>query len=147
MKDDFSRQVGYSLQRRLWTRFFRNLPGRETQLWEPEDLFTSNYDVDTVVTDHLRVIEKSSKSILFRAGHSAGTFTDEPRENDSMVEVTVDPDFAAGYVDFGIKTAMYQGSTKAPTKEKPMQNIQRLHMWYTEVLLESALGRMKAETV
>lgn len=64
-----------------------------------------------------------------------------------MVEVTVDPDFAAGYVDFGIKTAMYQGSTKAPTKEKPMQNIQRLHMWYTEVLLESALGRMKAETV
>lgn len=135
--------TGYAPQRRLWKRLFRALPGRDTQLWEPKDLLTSKYDVGTVVTDHLKVIKKSSRSILFRAGHSAGTLTEETRDNDSMVELTIYPNFQDGYADLGIKTAMYQGVPKSDSKTKPMERVQRLHMWYTEVLMESAIRYLK----
>jgi hypothetical protein len=123
----------------LWGKLFRELPGRGRQLWEPEDLSSSRYEVGTVVTDHLKVIEKSPRSMLFRAGHSAGTFTEDTRDKDSIVEITIHPNFEAGYADLGIKTAMYQGAPKSTSKDKPMEKVQRLHMWYTEMLLESAL--------
>lgn len=137
--------AGYTPQRRVWGTLFRDLPGRETQLWEPKDLLASTYEVGTVVTDHLKVIEKSSRSLLFRAGHSARTLTEEPCDKDSMVEVTIDPNFEAGYADLGIKTVMYQGAPKSESKEKPLQGIQRLHMWYTEILMESAILLLKVE--
>ncbi|KAH0832543.1 hypothetical protein FOPE_01224 [Fonsecaea pedrosoi] len=130
---------GFTPQRLLWAKLFRGLPGRSTQLWESADLFASNYEIGTIVTDHLEVIAKEPTSILFRAGKSQGTAGESLRDHDSLLEVAIDPDFDAGVADLSIKTAMYQGASKAATTEKPMEKVQRLHMWYTELLMESAL--------
>ncbi|OAL29790.1 hypothetical protein AYO20_09082 [Fonsecaea nubica] len=130
---------GFTPQRLLWAKLFRGLPGRSTQLWESADLLASDYEIGTIVTDHLEVIAKGPTSILFRAGKSQGTAGESLRDHDSLLEVAIDPDFDAGVADLSIKTAMYQGASKAATTEKPMEKVQRLHMWYTEMLMESAL--------
>lgn len=113
------------------------------QLWEKSDILTSTYDVGDIIVDHLEVVSKSSGSLLFRAGKSQGTAGENLRREDSLLELAVETDFEAGTVGFSIKTAMYQGDSKSEDLEKPMEKVQKLHMWYTNALMESAVSHMR----
>jgi len=125
---------------------FRSLPGRESQLWDPPALLASSYDVQTAVTDHLLVISKTPHSILFRAGESPTTTTEEPRTKDSLLEVAIEPDLKRGVVEFSIKTLMYQGVPKSESERPPMEGaVQWLHKRYTEALMETAITGLRRE--
>lgn len=128
------------MQRKLWERMFRCLPGRSEQLWDRQELLGSKYDIGTCVTDHLLVISKTTTSILFRAGESPALATEEPRGNESLFEVTATPNLEKGVVEFGIKSLMFQGSPKSESTKQPLKGLpQWLHKRYTEVLMEAAV--------
>lgn len=55
--------VAYRVQRRYLERKYRNLPGREGQLWDVKDLEKSQYEVGTVITDHFEVVEHTKDKV------------------------------------------------------------------------------------
>lgn len=67
---DFCRGVwgglAYRIQRRYLERKYRNLPGREGDLWDVKDLERSEYPVGIGITDHFEVVAHDDRKVSLR---------------------------------------------------------------------------------
>ncbi|EXJ91747.1 hypothetical protein A1O3_00297 [Capronia epimyces CBS 606.96] len=135
---------GYTIQRLYLERKYRNDTTTAHQLWTPEQLQTSTYDVGTEITDHFVVLDKTPTSVLIRCGDSPLHNPDTSRPSDGLFELDAKADFDKGVAEFRLKSIFYQGEGEAQDKTHgPMPDtIQWLHKLYTKLWMESAMRRV-----
>ncbi|KAL2403915.1 hypothetical protein ABEF95_004261 [Exophiala dermatitidis] len=136
---------GYKIQRAYLERKYRNDTTTAHQLWTPQQLRTSTYDVGTEITDHFVVLEKTPTSILIRCGDSPLNSPDKNRPSDGLFALTAKADFDKGFAEFRLKSIFYQGEGEPADKSHgPMSsNMQWLHKLYTKLWMESAMSNVK----
>lgn len=138
VNDSVSAELGYAFQRAYLSKKYEG-PETSNQLWTPNQLRGSTYDVGTVITDHFVVVEKTPERIVVRCG-------DTPRktgvrEADGLYEMSavVKPD--QGVAEFGVKSVFFQGLGKAEAPPMPW-HIAFLHEQYSKLLLETAISNV-----
>ncbi|KAF8544267.1 hypothetical protein BDD12DRAFT_62282 [Trichophaea hybrida] len=105
---------GYRIQRHLPQRKYHG-PFTAHQLWTPEELGGSQYDVGTQITDHFEVLEKTPETICVRAGDSPLKKDVRPSDGPFEMSARVKGDV----VEFGLKSVFFQGLGKAEGKQMP----------------------------
>jgi hypothetical protein len=55
--------LGFAYQRRYLEKKYRNLEGRDDQLWDKKDLGESDYAVGTKIADHFEVVDRSPEKV------------------------------------------------------------------------------------
>jgi hypothetical protein len=137
--------TGYTIQRLILERKYRNDTTTAHQLWTPQQLLTSPYDQGTEITDHFVVLEKSPTSILIRCGDSPLHNPDTNRPSDGLFEISATTDFDKGFAEFRLKSIFYQGEGEAQDKTHgPMSGTMLwLHTLYTKLWMESAMRHVK----
>lgn len=132
--------VGYWIQRRYLERKYRG-EATKHQLWSTSDLRSSSYQPGTQITDHFEVVAKTDSSIIVRCGDSPRV--QEVRESDGLFEMTAEVLREEGVVEFGLKSAFYNGLAKPDEKGevKPAMGgfVQWLHQAYDKLLMETAV--------
>jgi hypothetical protein len=136
---------GYTPQRLILTHIYGSLPENQSQIWSRKSLRECKYDVGTEFTDHVVVLDKTPKSIVFRAASSPRHRPDSPRDMDGLVEILAVPDFENGHVDFIFKTAFFAGTgfKGAPGTKLIPAVVEYAHRQYTKLLMESAIARVR----
>ncbi|KAL2811428.1 hypothetical protein BJX63DRAFT_276479 [Aspergillus granulosus] len=114
----------------------------QSQLWSPEELRTSEYNIGTLVTDHFEVVEKTPETILMRSGDSPRNRA--VREVDGLFEISAITKPNEGIVEFGLKTYFFQGLGKAQGPPVPAP-VEWLHRQYVKLLLETAVQNVISE--
>lgn len=115
-------------------------------MWTRQSLRESKYDIGTEVTDHLVVLDKNVKSILFRAGSSPRVNPDTPKGMDGLIEIQAIPHFDKDQVEFKFKTVFFIGTgfdDKAGTKVVPLP-MEMGHRVYTKLLMAIGVDSIKA---
>ncbi|EXJ93510.1 hypothetical protein A1O1_01902 [Capronia coronata CBS 617.96] len=137
--------LGFKIQRLYMEKKYRNDTTTAHQLWTPQQLKTSTYDVGTEVTDHFVVLDKTPTSILFRCGDSPLHNPDTPRPSDGLFGLTAKADFDKGFAEFRLKSIFFQGEGEAQEKTQgPMPStLVWLHQLYTKFFMESAMRYVK----
>ncbi|KAK1230164.1 hypothetical protein PQX77_006758 [Marasmius sp. AFHP31] len=130
--------AGYVPQR---TYLHKKYYGEKTkeQLWTPEELKQSPYELGTQITDHFEVIERSPNSIIVRCGDSP--FNND-REMDGIFELASEVKREEGIAEFHLRTIMWQ--VKGKTDKPPMDSVaQWLHQQYDKLWMETGLWNVK----
>ncbi|KAL1888452.1 hypothetical protein Sste5346_009569 [Sporothrix stenoceras] len=131
---------GYTIQRKYLEYKYRG-PETASQLWDPEELQTSNYDKGTQITDHFEVLEKTPTSITVRAGDTPRTRG--PRASDGLYIISATVDKPNELVELSVKSVFFSSEGKVEGKKGPMPPwIDELHQWYSRVLNETASWRL-----
>lgn len=113
-------------------------PETEYQLWDQPDLQSSSYDVGTQITDHFEVLTKTPDSIVVRCGGSPRIR--EVRPGEGLFEMYTHINEQEGVVEFGMKSAFFQGAGKNATGNPPMPaHIKWLHVQYAKLWMETAV--------
>ena len=55
--------VAFRVQRRLLEKWYRNVEGRESHLWDVKELAKSEYGVGTKIVDHFEVVEHKDDKV------------------------------------------------------------------------------------
>ncbi|KAL3456423.1 hypothetical protein BJX64DRAFT_294106 [Aspergillus heterothallicus] len=126
---------GYRLQRAVLAKLHHDA-STQSQLWSPEELLTSEYNVGTLVTDHFEVVEKTPETILLRSGDSPRN--QAVREVDGLFGISAVAKPEQGVVEFGLKTCFFQGLGKTHSRPVPAP-IEWLHRQYVKLLMETAV--------
>jgi hypothetical protein len=136
---------GYTIQRLYLQNKYRNNTTTAHQVWDKNDLATSNYEVGTEITDHFVVLDKTPNSILIRCGDSPLNSPDKTRPSDGLFELVAETDFDRGYAEFRLKSIFYQGEGEVADKTKPVMpaHMEWAHRQYTKLWMESAMGHVK----
>lgn len=126
---------GYAIQRAYLARKYQG-PDTAHQLWTPDQLLSSTYEVGTQITDHFEVVEKTPERIVVRCGDSPRKR--DVRESDGLFEMSavIKPD--EGVAEFGVKSCFFQGLGKAESQPMP-EHIAWLHYQYAKLWLETAI--------
>ena len=92
---------GYAYQRRFLEKKYR---GSDTadQLWDNQELKSSNYEIGQRITDHFEVVSKNANSIIVRCGDSPRKM--EVRDSDGLFEILADIKQDEGVAEFGLKS-------------------------------------------
>lgn len=102
---------------------------------------SSAYESGTQITDHFEVVAKTDNSIIVRAGDSPRV--QDVRAADGLFEMTAEVLEEEGVVEFGLKSAFFNGLAVPDTTGKmaePMNGfVQWLHQAYDKMLMESAV--------
>lgn len=118
-------------------------PETEYQLWDIPDLQSSSYDVGTQITDHFEVVSKTPDSIVVRCGGSPRI--KEVRPGEGLFEMYTKLNEQEGVVEFGLKSAFFQGQGTNTTGEPPMPpHIKWLHVQYAKLWMEAAVRNVTA---
>ena len=133
--------LGYWIQKQYLSRKYRSQTTAH-QLWTTSDLRSSTYPVGTQITDHFEVVAKTDSSIIVRCGDSPRI--QEVRESDGLFEMTAEVLEREGVVEFGLKSAFYNGlaepSEDGSEVKEPMGGVVLwLHQAYDKVLMETAV--------
>lgn len=118
---------------------YKNTTTTAHQLWSPEELKSSTYDVGTQITDHFEVVSKTPESIVVRCGDSplnAGV-----RDSDGLFEMGVQIKREEGVAEFRLKSVFYKGLGLAESEPMPA-HVVFLHKLYTKVWMETAVGNV-----
>ena len=127
--------IGYAFQRAYLSKKYEG-PETAYQLWTPNQLRSSTYDVGTEITDHFQVVEKTPERIMVRCGDTPRNRDIRPADGLFEMSAIVKPD--EGVAEFGVKSVFFQGLGKAETKPMP-PHIDWLHKQYSKLWLETAL--------
>ncbi|KAL0576425.1 hypothetical protein V5O48_005561 [Marasmius crinis-equi] len=129
---------GYTLQRSILHRKYYGDRTKD-QLWTPEQLKQSNYEVGAVHTDHFEVIERTPNSIVFRCGDSPHN---DNREMDGVFELAAEVKREEGVAEFHLRTVGWVGAAKS---DKPPMDpvVQWLHQQYDKLWMETGLWNVK----
>ncbi|KAJ4251002.1 hypothetical protein NW762_011652 [Fusarium torreyae] len=131
---------GYAIQRRYLDFKWR---GEETaqQLWDNEQLATSNYDRGTLITDHFEVVEKTSNSITVRCGDSP---RNQPlRPSDGLFQISAVIDKQHEEVELRLKSVLFSSEGKVAGNKGPMPPFMtELHQWYARIWAETASWKL-----
>ncbi|KAK3690804.1 hypothetical protein LTR37_018978 [Vermiconidia calcicola] len=133
---------GFAYQRRFLEKKYRG-PNTASHLWERKDFQASTYETGTMIADHFEVVAKSENSIIIRCGDSPRI--DSIRESDGLFELTAEVKQEEGVVEFGMKSAFYNGIAQPDKEGKPLEPpvqgfTKWLHQHYDRVLMETAIG-------
>jgi hypothetical protein len=134
--DIFNCTSGYAYQRRYLEKKYKNTTTTAHQLWSPEQLKTSTYDVGTQITDHFEVVSKTPEAIVVRCGDSP--LKRDVRDSDGLFEMGVVVKRDEGVAEFRLKSVFYKGLGKADGKPMP-EHIEFLHRLYTKLWMETAV--------
>jgi hypothetical protein len=130
--------TGYKVQRAILAKTNQDA-STQSQLWSPDELRMSDYNVGTLITDHFEVVEKTPTSILVRSGDSPRN--QAIRQVDGLFEISAVVKHDEGVVDLGLKTCFFQGLGKAQGPPVPAP-IEWLHRQYVKLLLETAVQNL-----
>ncbi|OGM48991.1 hypothetical protein ABOM_003142 [Aspergillus bombycis] len=127
--------AGFAPQRILHTCFDRG-ESSSPQLWSTSELLQSNYKVGTDIAGNFEVVDRSSESILIRAGDK--TSNKGLRPLDALIEVGSHIDKENNVAVFEFKSLFFQGI--GTTSNLPMPGpIVWLHELYAKILLKSGV--------
>ena len=130
--------TGYIPQR---TYLHKKYYGEKTkeQLWTPEQLKQSSYEVGTQLTDHFEVVERTPNSIIVRCGDSP---YNNDREMDGIFEFATEVKRDEGVAEFHLRTVMW--IVKGKTEKPPLNSVmQWLHQQYDKLWMETGLWNVK----
>ncbi|KAI0025018.1 hypothetical protein F4780DRAFT_490028 [Xylariomycetidae sp. FL0641] len=119
-------------------------PGTDDNLWRVSDLAVADYKPGLRFSNHFEVVSNTGDEIVVRCGGSPL----EPglRGSDGLVFLRAAIDRDAGQAVFSLKSALF--SSAAESKEGASHpvppKITFLHRWYVRILVQSAVGRVRA---
>ncbi|KAA8894824.1 hypothetical protein FN846DRAFT_894714 [Sphaerosporella brunnea] len=125
---------GYEAQRRILSRYHESEKTAH-QLWSPEALANSNYEVGTQITDHFEVIQKTPERIVMRCGDSP--MKRGVRETDGLFDMEARVLKDEGVVEFALESYFFQGLGKAEGITSKWMDM--LHRVYTKMWMETAI--------
>ncbi|KAL0576424.1 hypothetical protein V5O48_005560 [Marasmius crinis-equi] len=130
---------GYTLQRLILHKACY-CDQTKDQLWTPEQLEQSTYEVGTQVTDHYEVLERTPNSIILRCGDSP--HNDDSRALDGVFELAAEVKREEGVAEFHLRLVAWSGQGKSD--QPPMGSfVQWLHQQYDKVFMETGLWNVK----
>ncbi|KAK8182768.1 hypothetical protein BC567DRAFT_158017 [Phyllosticta citribraziliensis] len=117
---------GFELQRRIMERAFRQLDGRETDLWEKADLDKSAYKLGERIADHFEVVDRASDK--------------GPRNSDGIfsIEVRKDGDDAV----FVMKSFFFDSTEEGANASPPSALFDFLHREYAKLWMETSVRKL-----
>ncbi|KAK7517374.1 uncharacterized protein IWZ02DRAFT_198661 [Phyllosticta citriasiana] len=129
---------GFELQRRIMERAFRQLDGRETDLWERADMEKSAYKVGERIADHFEVVGRASDKVVVRCGDSPRK--QGPRNNDGIfsIEVRKDGDDAV----FAMKSFFFDSTEEGASAAPPSALFDYLHREYAKLWMETSVRKL-----
>ncbi|OCK75985.1 hypothetical protein K432DRAFT_157500 [Lepidopterella palustris CBS 459.81] len=130
--------IGFAFQRRYLERKYRTLEGRADDLWEKEQLKTSEYEVGTKITDHFEVVERTPEKVTVRCGDSPSKREPRPSDGIFSIEVTKDKDVAT----FHLKSIFINTSPDGADAKPLPPNFQFLHREYTKLWMETSVRKL-----
>ncbi|KAI1343695.1 hypothetical protein F5Y15DRAFT_174810 [Xylariaceae sp. FL0016] len=134
---------GFWAQSKLQERY-DHPAGTDDNLWHVKDLAVSAYPKGLRFSNHFEVVQHAGNEIVVRCGGSPL----EPglRNSDGLVFLSARIDKDAQVAEFSLKSALF--SSAAPFVEgqgHPIPpKITFLHRWYVRMLVQSAIGQVKA---
>ncbi|CAK7275590.1 hypothetical protein SEPCBS57363_006782 [Sporothrix epigloea] len=127
--------LGYFAQRKCLEYKYRG-PETANQLWESEQLRSSNYEKGTQITDHFEVLEKTSTSITVRAGDTPRK--QGPRASDGLFVISASIDKVHEEVELSVKSVFFSSEGKITGNKGNMPRwMEELHQWYSRILNET----------
>ncbi|CAJ2506254.1 Uu.00g003840.m01.CDS01 [Anthostomella pinea] len=136
-------RLGFWPQSKLQERYDKP-PGTDDNLWHTSDLAVSKFEKGLRFSNHFEVVEHQGNEIVVRCGGSPL----EPglRASDGLLFFSAKIDRESQQAHFSFKSAMY--SSGAPYVEGAEHGIPAkigfLHRWYVRMLVQSAMGNVKA---
>ncbi|KAM5346153.1 hypothetical protein ACJ41O_009158 [Fusarium nematophilum] len=131
---------GYAVQRQYLDYKWRG-PETEQQLWDKEQLATSNYDKGTHITDHFEVVEKTPTAITIRCGDTPRN--QELRGSDGLFVISATVDKKREEVELGLKSCLFKSQGSVEGIRGPMPPwMEELHQWYARIWSETASWRL-----
>lgn len=132
--------LGYAVQRQYLEYKYR-APETESQLWETEQLATSNYDKGTKITDHFEVVEKTPTSIAVRCGDSPRNAGLRPSDGLFLISATMDKNREE--VELRLKSVFFSSEGKIAGFKSSMPGwMEELHQWYSRIWCETASWKL-----
>ncbi|KAI1440133.1 hypothetical protein F5Y02DRAFT_403700 [Annulohypoxylon stygium] len=114
-------------------------PKTANQLFNQQQLASSNYELGTRFSDHFEVVERTRNSVMFRGGGSP--LEPGPRDVDGLFVISAKLDKSAGTVDVGLKAAFF--NSVEPTGKKPAPFfVELLHQYYARAMVDDAARRL-----
>ncbi|KAH6865367.1 hypothetical protein BKA58DRAFT_442156 [Alternaria rosae] len=135
--------VAFRVQRRLLEKWYRNVEGRDTHLWDVKELAKSDYKVGTKIVDHFEVVEHKDDKVIVRCGDSP--HVSEPRPSDGLFSMEVSKDDAAQMATFHLKSVFVDTTPEGKDAGPQPGHIQWLHRLYTKLWMESATRKLIKE--
>lgn len=133
--------LGFAVQRQYLDFKYRG-PETANQLWDTEQMATSNYDKGTCIVDHFEVVDKNSTSITVRCGDSPRN--KGPRASDGLFVVSATVDKAREEVELQLKSVLFTSQGKIPGIKGPMPPwMEELHQWYARIWSETASWKLR----
>ncbi|KAI1139107.1 hypothetical protein F5Y05DRAFT_339036 [Hypoxylon sp. FL0543] len=134
--------AGYAYTpQRLLMKLANKGPKTENQLFDRDQLASSEYKLGTRFSDHFEVIERTRNSIMVRAGGSP--LEPGPRELDGLFIIGAKVDKEAGTVEVGLKTAFFNSEEPIPDGKKPAPFVaELLHRFYARAMVDSGARRL-----
>lgn len=116
-------------------------PNTKDQLFDRQQLAFSKYELGTRFSDHFEVVERTSNSVMVRAGGSP--LEPGPREMDGLFVVSAKVDKQAGTVDVGLKSAFFNSLEPLRDEKNPTPFvIELLHRYYARAMVDSGVRRL-----
>lgn len=129
---------GFEPQRRIMERAFRQLDGRETDLWEKADLDKSAYELGERIADHFEVVDRAPDKVVVRCGDSPRK--QGPRNSDGIfsMEVRKDGDDAV----FAMKCFFLDTTEEGANAPPPSATFDFLHREYAKLWMETSVRKL-----
>lgn len=124
-------------------------PGLTDTLWSTSDLAVATYPPGLKFSNHFEVVGNEGAEIVVRCGGSPL----EPglRNSDGLVFISARVDRESEVAEFRLKSALFnsaaegKGKGKGEGEKHPIPpKIEFLHTWYVRMLVQSAVGNVKA---
>ena len=135
--------TGFWAQSKLQQRYDAP-PGSEDNKWLTSELAVAKYERGLRFSNHFEVVENQGNEITVRCGGSP--MTPGLRNSDGLILFSARIDKEKQEAVFSMKSALFDsaGAYAKDASHPVPPKITFLHSWYVRMLVQSAMGRVKA---
>jgi hypothetical protein len=136
--------TGYWTHSKLQERYDKPA-GTEKDTWKTSELAVAKYDEGLKISNHFEVVEKKGNEIAIRCGGSP-LLQPGLRNSDGLILLSAKIDRENQQAVFSFKSALFNsaGTFEENAVHKVPPKITFLHQWYVRILVQSAVGNVKA---